>query len=53
MKAIIAAALLAVFAGSAMADYTNGYYRSNGTYVNGYVHAPADGNPYNNYRPAR
>jgi len=30
-------------------EYTNGYYRSNGTYVQGYYHTAPDGNPYNNY----
>lgn len=31
------------------AVYVNGYYRSNGTYVNGYERTAPDGNPYNNY----
>lgn len=30
-------------------DYTNGYYRKDGTYVQGYHHTNPDGNPYNNY----
>lgn len=39
-----------LIAGSlAHADYTNGYTRANGTYVQGYNHTHADGNPYNNY----
>lgn len=31
------------------AVYVNGYYRSNGTWVNGYERTSPDGNPYNNY----
>jgi hypothetical protein len=31
------------------AVYVNGYYRSNGTYVNGYERTAPDGDPYNNY----
>lgn len=33
----------------ASAVHVNGYYRSNGTYVNGYERTAPDGNPYNNY----
>jgi len=36
-------------ASSAQAVYVHGYYRSNGTYVNGYNRTAPDGNPYNNY----
>jgi hypothetical protein len=31
------------------AVHVNGYYRSNGTYVNSYERTAPDGNPYNNY----
>ncbi len=31
------------------AVYVSGYYRSNGTYVNGYERTSPDGDPYNNY----
>jgi len=33
----------------AQADWTRGYYRSNGTYVQPYQRTHPDGNPYNNY----
>lgn len=32
-----------------LAVHVNGYYRSNGTYVNSYERTAPDGNPYNNY----
>jgi hypothetical protein len=35
---------------AAFADvHVNGYYRSNGTYVQPYYRSDPDGNPYNNY----
>jgi|SRR6185312_4672823 len=34
---------------NALAVHVNGYYRSNGTYVNSYERTSPDGNPYNNY----
>jgi hypothetical protein len=34
---------------SVYAVYVNGYYKSNGTYVNSYERTAPDGNPYNNY----
>ncbi len=34
---------------SAYAVHVNGYYRSNGTYVQSYERTAPDGNPYNNY----
>lgn len=39
------------FAGVAFAQdgYVNGYYRSDGTYVQPHYRSQADGNPYNNY----
>jgi hypothetical protein len=50
MKSILATALLAVMASSAMADVrVNGYYRSNGTYVEPHVRTAPDHNPCNNY----
>lgn len=48
MKVIFLLALLS--ATSAHADqYVNGYYRANGTHVEGYHRTNADSNPYNNY----
>lgn len=44
---ILFSLILPVF--SVYAVYVNGYYRSNGTYVNGYERTAPDGNPYNNY----
>jgi len=57
MKKILIILLVLVFFGSlfllnlnsADAVWVNGYYRSNGTYVNGYERTAPDGNPYNNY----
>jgi len=44
---LILAALVAV---SAFADeYVQGYYRKNGTYVEGHHRTAPDGNPFNNY----
>jgi len=42
---------LALFASSEIvyAVHVNGYYRSNGTYVNGYERTAPDSSPYNNY----
>src|ERR1700749_1844782 len=42
-------ALLAVPLSAAHAVYVHGYYRSNGTYVQGYERTAPDGIPYNNY----
>ena len=57
MKKVLILSLLGLFAliifilpvSSVFAVYVNGYYRSNGTYVNGYERTSPDGNPYNNY----
>jgi hypothetical protein len=50
VKSILAAALLAIMASSAMADvHVKGYYRSNGTYVEPHVRTAPDHNPCNNY----
>ena len=54
MKKLLVASILTLLAltmqiSSAYAVYVNGYYRSNGTYVNGYQRTAPDGNPYNNY----
>jgi hypothetical protein len=50
MKAIIAAAVLAVMSASVMADvHVRGYYRDNGTYVQPHVRTAPDSNPCNNY----
>jgi len=40
---------LTIQASSVYAVHVNGYYRSNGTYVNSYERTAPDGNPYNNY----
>lgn len=47
---------LSIFAGSVLAFvpayadvWVNGYYRSNGTYVQGHYRSSPDGNPYNNW----
>jgi hypothetical protein len=48
MKLIIVSLVL-LSASISRADYTRGYTRSNGTYVQGYHHTHADSNPYNNY----
>lgn len=53
MKKIIGGLLVLVgffcFFNQAYAVYVHGYYRSNGTYVNGYERTSPDGNPYSNY----
>lgn len=50
MKKLVATfILLILFPLNVYAVYVNGYYRSNGTYVNGYERTAPDGNPYNNY----
>ncbi len=52
MKRLLIAALVALgIAGSAYAGDTwvNGYYRGDGTYVQGHYRSAPDGNPYNNY----
>ncbi|MFA6463399.1 MAG: hypothetical protein WCV55_00135 [Candidatus Paceibacterota bacterium] len=41
--------MLFLFPVFASAVHVNGYYRSNGTYVNSYERTAPDGNPYNNY----
>ena len=43
------AALIVGFVGSASAEYVNGHYRKNGTYVQGYNRSDRDSSPYNNY----
>jgi hypothetical protein len=48
--ATLAALSIAAVSGAASADvYVNGYYRSDGTYVQPHVRTNPDGNPYNNY----
>ena len=56
MKKIIILSVLGLFllgffgfVSNVYAVHVNGYYRSNGTYVNGYERTAPDGNPYNNY----
>jgi len=48
---ILAVAVLAVAGISSVsrADYTHGYFRGNGNYVQPYYHSHPDGNPYNNW----
>ncbi len=46
---LVSLGLSLVFIPTAYAAHVNGYYRSNGTYVNGYERSAPDGNPYNNY----
>jgi|TARA_B100000315_G_scaffold238450_1_gene256256 hypothetical protein len=47
---VILAAGLFIFANEADAQtYVNGYYKSNGTYVSGYLRTSPDSSPYNNY----
>lgn len=41
--------ILLIPVSSVLAVHVNGYYRSNGTYVNSYERTAPDGNPYNNY----
>ena len=49
-RVAIVAAVLSTASSPAWADeYVNGYYRSNGTYVQPYWRSDSDGNPYNNY----
>jgi len=50
MKRLFAVLLLAVVAVPVLADeYVQGYYRKDGTYVQGYHRTTPDNNPYNNY----
>lgn len=42
------AALILTTAAAAQAEWVNGHFRSNGTYVNGYYRTPANGTPYDN-----
>lgn len=53
MKRLVVAALMALAVpGVAAAQgqhWVNGYYRSNGTYVQGHMQTNPDGNPYNNW----
>lgn len=48
---IIFAIIAIVTANNAHAQYkrVNGYYKSNGTYVEPHLRSAPDGNPYNNY----
>lgn len=46
---ILAAAAFAFPSGIANAGYVNGYYRSDGTYVQPHYRSDPDGNPNNNY----
>jgi hypothetical protein len=50
LKAPILALAVLAFAGAVQADsYTRGYFRRDGSYVDGYWRTQPDGNRYNNY----
>jgi hypothetical protein len=51
MKRLTIAVLAALIAGSAQAEWVNGYTKRDGTYVGGYYRTERDGNPYNNLTP--
>jgi hypothetical protein len=57
MKKAVAVILAGMFvvslAGSAFAGRVNGYYRSNGTYVQPHYRSNPDGYKWNNYGPSR
>lgn len=46
---VLAAVLLAIPLTADAQVWVDGYYRDDGTYVNGYYRSSPDGNPYNNY----
>lgn len=50
---ILAGMLVVSLAGSAFAGRVNGYYRSNGTYVQPHYRSNPDGYKWNNYGPSR
>lgn len=50
IRLLAVAATLAAFSGSALADdYVNGYYKQNGTYVQGHMRSSPDSYRSNNY----
>lgn len=49
MKKLLILLLLITFVTPAYAEYVRGYYKSNGTYVNGYNRTRADYTKLNNY----
>lgn len=49
MRKLIIAALAVAFAAPAFAGSVSGYYKKNGTYVQGYNRSDADGIQENNY----
>lgn len=49
LNLILVTASLLIASSAAHADYVQGHYRSNGTYVNGYHRTAPDSNRYNNY----
>lgn len=54
MKTLIITLAIIASSSAALADvYVNGYYKSNGTYVNPYHRTYPDANPYNNYEYTR
>jgi hypothetical protein len=54
MKSLIILFFLFAFSGAALADdvHVNGYYRSNGTYVQPHVRSAPDSSRSNNYGPS-
>ena len=49
-KLILTTALLLTATGAiAQDEYTKGYVKQNGTYVDGYHHTAPNNNPYDNY----
>ena len=50
MKRLLALTFLSIYFGVATADnYVNGYYKKDGTFVNGYARSSSDSTNWNNY----
>lgn len=49
IKKIILCLLMLTLITPAFAEYVNGYYKSNGTYIRGYNRTSADSTKFNNY----
>lgn len=52
MRGLILIAMLVALPSFVQADYVSGYYRSDGTYVQGYQRSAPDGDKSNNYGPS-